>query len=284
MSSPGLLMRALRALARRARAAPVVRLVREEPGRVFDNRLLLEKNVLVTGAGRNIGRSIAIEMAQQGASIYFTDIDAEAVSCLQSELTASGARARGFVSDVSKPPDIEELCATLEADGVVVDVLVNNVGMNLGGSLQTLQMADLRAVFETNVFGPLQLTQHVVAGLIASKRPGSVLFVTSVHERSTSGRVAYSASKAALAMVVRELALELAPHRIRVNGIAPGAVAANAQDDLPPAPASLLFGSCIHPSYIGRAAVYLAADYFSQFTTGSTLTVDAGMLARPQNQ
>lgn len=283
MSAGRVVMRAVRALRRRI-TPPVVRLVREEHGRVLDNQLLLGRTVLVTGAGRNIGRSIALEMAQQGANIYFTDLLPEAVVHLQSELEVSGARARGFVSDVSKSADVDQLCAMLEADGIVVDVLANNVGVSRGKGLRTLRMADLRAVFEANVFGPLQLTQHVVNRLIAAGRPGSVLFVTSVHEWTTFGAVAYSASKAALGMVVRELALELAPHRIRVNGIAPGGVSANERDELPPFPGSALFGTSIHPSYIGRAAVYLASDYFSQFTTGSVVTVDAGLLARPQHR
>jgi NAD(P)-dependent dehydrogenase (short-subunit alcohol dehydrogenase family) len=284
VSAGRVVKRAVRALRRRIAPSPVVRLVREEHGRVLDNQLLLGRTVLVTGAGRNIGRSIALEMAQQGAEICFTDLLPEAVVHLQSELEASGARARGFVSDVSKSADVDQLCAMLEADGIVVDVLANNVGVSRGGGLRTLRMADLHAVFEANVFGPLQLTQHVVDRLIAAGRPGSVLFVTSVHEWTTFGAVAYSASKAALGMVVRELALELAPHRIRVNGIAPGSVSANERDELPPFPGSALFGTCIHPSYIGRAAVYLASDYFSQFTTGSVVTVDAGLLARPQHR
>jgi len=283
VSAGGVVMRAVRALRRRVMPPPVVRLVREEHGRVLDNQLLLGRNALVTGAGRNIGRSIALEMARQGATIYFTDLDAEAIAGLERELAAGGAHARGFVSDVSTPADVDALCAALRADGVVVDVLVNNVGMHRVGGLQTLNMAELRAIFATNVFGPLQLTQQVVNGLIAAGRPGAVLFLSSVHERATAGTLAYSASKAALAMIVRELALELAPHRIRVNAIAPGAVATNAGDELPAFAGSALLGSRIHPSYIGRAAVYLASDYFSQFTTGTTVTVDAGLLVRPQH-
>lgn len=284
MSAGRFVRRAVRALQRRVMPPPIVCLVRDEHGRVLDNQLLRGRNVLVTGAGRNIGRSIALEMAQQGANIYFTDLQPEAISHLQSELEASGARARGFVSDVANQADLEELCAALEADGILVDVLANNVGVSRHGGIQTLRTADLRAVFETNVFGPVQLTQYVVNRLIAAGRPGSVLFVTSVHEQTTFGGVAYSASKAALGMIVKELALELAPHRIRVNGIAPGSVYANERDELPPFAGSTLFGTCIHPSYIGRAAVYLASDYFSQFTTGSVLTVDAGMLSRPQDR
>jgi NAD(P)-dependent dehydrogenase (short-subunit alcohol dehydrogenase family) len=153
----------------------------------------------------------------------------------------------------------------------------------MGKGLRELPMDDLRRVFETNVFGPLRLTQRVVNALVAAGGGGSVLFLTSVLAEATCGRVAYSASKAALTMVVRELALELAPHRIRVNGIAPGGGWTNEADELPPFAGSALLGSCIHPSYVGRAAVYLAADHFSLFTTGSVLTVDAGMLTRRQD-
>lgn len=284
MSVRRVVRRALGAIRRRVLPAPIVRLVRDEHARVLDNQLLLGRNVLVTGVGPNIGRSIALEMARQGANIYFTDVRPEAVAHLQREIDAGATRARGFVSDVSNAGDVEALCRALDADGVVVDVLVNNVGVMRGGGLRTLAMAELRAVFESNVFGPLQLTQAVVDRLIAAGRPGSVLFITSVHERTTFGAVAYSASKAALAMIVKELALELAPHRIRVNGIAPGAVAANERDELLSFAGSALFGASIHPSFIGRAAVYLAADYFSQFTTGSILTVDAGLLARRQDR
>src|SRR5262245_18348636 len=199
-------MRALRALRRRIEPEPVVRIIREQPARVLDNQLLRDKNVLVTGAARNIGRSIALEMAGQGASIYFTDLQPDAVAQLHGELEASGARARGFVADVSSPADVESLCAALAVDRVVVDVLVNNVGVTRGKGLRTLAMADLRAVFEANVFGPLQLTRFIVNALIAAERPGSFLFVTSVHEWTTFGAVAYSASMAALGMIVKELA------------------------------------------------------------------------------
>jgi NAD(P)-dependent dehydrogenase (short-subunit alcohol dehydrogenase family) len=282
--SPGrVMMRAVRALRQRLAPPPLVHVLREQHGRVLDNQLLLGRNALITGAGRNIGRSIALEMAGQGANVYFTDLDAAAIADLERELRADGGRGRGYVSDVSNPDDVDALCAALTADGVLIDVLVNNAGIHRDAGLQQLDMAELRATFETNVFGPLHLTRQIVNAMIAAAHPGSVLFISSVHERTTAGGVAYSASKAALAMVVRELALELAPHRIRVNGIAPGGVGTNQHGELPPFPGSALHGSRIHPSYIGRAAVYLASDYFSEFTTGSTLTVDAGLLARPQH-
>lgn len=277
-----MLTAAIRALRRRIVRPPMTRFVYDRAGRVADQRLLEGRAVLVTGAGRNIGRSIALEMAGQGASVYFTDIDAPSIASLQDELAAAGARSRGFRSDIAMPGEVARLCEALVAEGVVIDVLVNNVGHHPEvGGLRALEMAAVRSTFEVNVFGPLDLTRRIVDGMIAAGRPGTVLFVTSVHDRATVGSVAYSASKAALTMIIKELAFELAPHRIRVNGIAPGSVAVADGDELPAFPASPLFGTSIHPTYIGRAAVYLASDYFSQFSTGTVLTIDAGMLARP---
>lgn len=283
MSSSNLLNRLRRAVQRRVAPAPVVRLVQQEQ-RLLDKQLLLGRSALVTGGGRNIGRSIAREMARQGANVYFTDVNATAIAELERELEAAGTRVRGFLSDIAKPADIESLCGALDAAGVLVDLLANNVGITRGEGLLTHSIDEMRALFETNVFGPLQLTQHVAKALVAAGRPGSILFVTSIHAQTTSGRLAYSASKAAVSMIVRELALELAPHRIRVNGIAPGAVSATAQDELALFAGAPLFGSHIHPSYIGRAAVYLCSDYFSQFTTGSVVTIDAGLLTRRQDR
>jgi len=283
MPGGDLVMRAVRALRGKAAPQPAVRVLRDEHAAVRDKQLLRGRNALITGAGRNIGRSIALEMAEQGANIYFTDLDGAAVASLEGELRAAGVRTHGYLSDASKTDDVGGLCAALAADAVLVDVLVNNAALHRVGGLETLDLTEARTIFETNVFGPLQLTQIVVNRLVAARRPGVVLFISSVHERATGGMLAYSASKAAVAMIVRELALELAPHRIRVNSIVPGAVSTNERDELSPFPGSPLHGTRIHPSYIGRAAVYLASDYFSQFTTGSTVTVDAGLLARPQH-
>jgi NAD(P)-dependent dehydrogenase (short-subunit alcohol dehydrogenase family) len=269
-------------MARRLVPAPRIRLLRDPPGPADAAAALAARTALITGAGRNIGRGIALEMARHGAEVLFTDIDAASVASLQAELEASGARARGWVSDIGQAEDVDLLSENLRREGALVDVLVNNAGIDAGGGVLTLQREDVRRVFETNVFGPLQLTRNVTRELVAAGRPGSVLFLTSVHAQSTSTRPAYSASKAALTALVRELAHELAPHGIRVNGIAPGGVTATEADELPPFAGARLLGSYIHPLYIARAAVYLSAEHYSRFTTGTVLTVDAGLLTRPQ--
>lgn len=100
-----------------------------EPSLVLDNKLLEEKNVLVTGAGKNIGKSIALEMAKQGANIYFTDIDQGRCAELEQELADYPVKSRGFLSDISKNEAIDILFNSLPQDGVKIDILINNVGI-----------------------------------------------------------------------------------------------------------------------------------------------------------
>ena len=230
--------------------------------------LLAGKTALVTGAGRNIGRSIALEIASQGATVLFTDVDAGRCRAVEAELRAVHAGAQGFVSDVSRAEDNEVLMAAVRGRGASLDILVNNVGVDAG---------DFEMTYRTNVFGPMRLTTACADMMIAGGIAGSIIFITSIHQETVRRVPAYSSSKAALAMVIKELALELAPRRIRVNGIAPGFVREDEQGNVVPHADTPLRQSSVAPRYIGRAAVYLAADYFSRFTTGTVLKIDAGL-------
>jgi NAD(P)-dependent dehydrogenase (short-subunit alcohol dehydrogenase family) len=232
-------------------------------------RALLDgKTALVTGGGRNIGRSIALAMAEQGATVLFTDVNAGRCRSVEAELRAVRAGARGFVSDVSRAADNDALVAALRARATAPDILVNNVG---------LDSEDFETTYRTNVFGPMQLTKACAGMMIAGGIEGSIVFVTSIHQETVRRIAAYSSSKAAVAMIVKEMALDLAPHRIRVNGIAPGFVKGDAAGNGEPHPDTPLGQTSIPPRYIGQAAVFLAADHFSRFTTGSIFTIDAGL-------
>jgi len=242
--------------------------------------LLDGKNALVTGAGRNIGRAIACEMAAQGASVYFTDLDERMVKKLGADLTGAGLAARGFVSDIRNQKAIDLLCDELDREGVSIDILVNNVGTEGAGfrmDVDPLDRENLRDLFDTNLFGPVELTRHVVNDMSRSRRGGSLIFITSIHQWVIRGIPGYSASKGAIGMLVKELAMKLAPNGIRVNGIAPGYVALGSKGKPVKHPFSPLHGTTIDPQYIGRAAVYLGSDYFSRHTTGSILKVDGGL-------
>jgi NAD(P)-dependent dehydrogenase (short-subunit alcohol dehydrogenase family) len=248
------------------------------PSGVMHKGLLSGKNVLITGAGRNIGRSIAHEMAGQGANIFFTDIDAQRLKKLETELTGYKISWKGFVSDVSETKDIDALCAVLKNEEIEIDILVNNAGIQHKDAteIKKLQLEEWYKTFRTNVFGPVYLTKLISQAMICRNTAGSVIFITSIHDSIIRLIPSYSASKASLAMIVKELAFELAPHGIRINGIAPGWVAEDEQGNTYVNESVPLCRSSINPHYIGRTAVYLASDYFSQFTTGSIIKIDAG--------
>jgi NAD(P)-dependent dehydrogenase (short-subunit alcohol dehydrogenase family) len=245
---------------------------------VMNNKLLSGKNALITGAGRNIGRSIALEMAKQGANIFFTDIDKERCIKLEQELNKYKVRTRGFLSDISKTEDSDSLYDSLLKDKINIDILVNNAGIQFETTtIKNLDLGEWHKSFNTNVFGPIYLTKLISQMMISNNVQGSVIFITSIHQIIPFKVASYSSAKAALGMIIKELALDLAEHKIRVNGIAPGFVTEDEQGN------SLSFGyaplhkTSINPHYIGRAAVYLASDYFSKFTTGTVIIVDAGL-------
>jgi NAD(P)-dependent dehydrogenase (short-subunit alcohol dehydrogenase family) len=248
---------------------PPARRYPAEPTRIVIEKLLAGRNVLVTGAGPNIGRAVALEAAAHGANVFCTDIDAEHCGRLAAELAAFPVRSSVTRSDITRDQDVDALCAALADAGVTIDVMINNVGV--GGD-------DWRKVFETNVIGPMGLTRKISARMIERGEPASVIFITSIHQDTVFRRSpAYSASKSALAMVIKELALTLAPHRIRVNGVAPGLIAEDDRGLPMPHGFTPLEGSSISPRYVGRAAVYLASDYFSRHTTGAIITIDGGL-------
>ena len=248
------------------------------PNSIYDNALLSGKNVLITGSGRNIGKSIATQMACQGANILFTEIEEERARDLEQALKSNGKSAMYFLSDISKTQDSDLLLQRLNESGIHIDVLVNNVGLQYDArEIQTFDPEEWKETYQTNIFGPLYLTRLISQRMIERQSGGSILFLTSVHQWMVIGSAVYSSSKAALGMIIRELALELAPHRIRVNGIAPGWVAEDESGKPLPYKNQSLWNTSINPDYIGRAAVYLTSDYFSKFTTGTIIKIDAGL-------
>jgi NAD(P)-dependent dehydrogenase (short-subunit alcohol dehydrogenase family) len=248
------------------------------PPVIHESQFLKSRNILITGAGPNIGRSIALEVAGQGANVFFTEIDAERRASLEAELAAYPVQSRGFLSDVTNKDDTSSLLAGLEDEDITIDLLVHNAKLQLpGGATETQDPDDWQRVFQTNVFGPVEMSRQVAARMIHNQIPGSIIFITSVHQWLVGRWPSYSASKAALNMVIKEMAADLAPHGIRVNGIAPGAVKTDPAGKPKPFPHALLHETTILPEYIGRAAVYLGSDYFSRYTTGTVLTVDNGL-------
>lgn len=239
---------------------------RPAPVALFAGQLLAGQKAFVTGAGGRLGSALITGLQQQQATVWFSDLDCNRVQ----EIVRACPGAVGLAIDIG---DTQAIIAEMDAQGFIPDLLINNVGISLEKAFLQESAADWEHVFQTNLFAPLRLTQAVAQRMIANNVAGSILFISSVHQSIPSRWPSYSASKAALAMTIKELAVEFAPHQIRVNGIVPGWV------DRTPFPhgQALLGGQTIDPSYIAHAVVFLGSHALSRFTTGALLTVDAGM-------
>lgn len=231
---------------------------------------------LVTGAARGIGRAITGALLGAGAEVVGVDRDWKGLS-------ADVERAGGatVTADLAKVGGAE-LADRLLADHGPFDRIVNNVGVTVPERFGFLGEAGFDRVLDTNLRTPLFLTQRLTAALIERRSPGAVLFISSVHSRVNRGHPAYAATKAAIAALTRELAAELAPHRIRVNSISPGWIAdgevASAQSDYTRAfEERIPLGRRGVPADVAPMALALLDDRLSGYVTGADVTVDGGL-------
>jgi NAD(P)-dependent dehydrogenase (short-subunit alcohol dehydrogenase family) len=240
-----------------------------EPRIAPGDQLLSGKNALVTGVGMNIGKSIAMELAANGATVYCTCLEEDVRLRLEREVgQIFPGKTYWFKSDLTNPSDNDALFAYLQDGKIKIDVYVSN----------SVSFAEeLDQSFKVNFFGPVEIARRVARGMIDDRIAGSILFLTSIHQERIRRILSYSSSKAALKMAIEELAIEFAPYNIRVNGIAPGYVGEDEHGNPLPHLNTPLAGTSITPLYIGRAAVYLSSDYFSRYTTGTVLRIDGGL-------
>ncbi|QBC32429.1 glucose-1-dehydrogenase [Pandoraea sp. XY-2] len=248
--------------------------------------------VLVTGSAQGIGRAIAIRLAQEGARIVVEDRQHNAMA----EQTLDAVRAAGsdgcvIAGDVGVAADDRAVIAqAVEALGRV-DVLVNNAGVERRAPFLDVTEADYDLVMNVNLKGAFFLTQAFVRHLRDTKRGGRIVNVSSVHEELPFPHfTSYCASKGGLKMMMRNLAIELAPLGIAVNNVAPGAVgtainhqllANKAERDA--LIANIPLGRLADPSEVANAVLFLASPDAS-YVTGTTLFVDGGLLWRYAEQ
>ena len=245
--------------------------------------LLDNKVVLITGASRGIGKSIAEICVQQGATVAFTYLSSEQKARdLEAELTANGGIAKGFRSDASKFEDAQALVdAVVEAFGTV-DVLVNNAGITRDTLLMRMTEEQWDEVINTNLKSAFNLTKAVQKPMLKA-RSGSIINMSSVvGVKGNAGQSNYAASKAGLIGFTKSVAAELGSRNIRCNAIAPGFIETEMTAKLDEevvkgwrAGIPLKRGGT--PEDIANVCVFLASD-MSAYITGQTLNVDGGML------
>jgi glucose 1-dehydrogenase len=244
-------------------------------------RNLQSQRALVTGAARGIGQAIAIELASRGADIAICDTGSagETVAAIESR----NVRALSVQADVSDRAAMEDLFARIQARFGGVDILVNNAARSIRKPLVELAVEDVEKTWSAALWGVFHATQLAARMMIAGGQPGNIVTISSVlaHIPYVSSSP-YNGAKAAVNQMTQTWALELAPHRIRVNAIEPGWIDTPgernfaSEEELREEGAKLPLGRLGRPEEIAKAVAFLVSEDAS-YITGSVLRVDGGI-------
>ena len=240
---------------------------------------------VVTGGDTGIGKAIALAFAREGARVAIDYVgDAAPARALVARIEADGGKAIAVEADVSVPADAEALIAAAVRAFGGIDVLVNNAGIEKELPFLETPFETYAKIVAVNLGGTWLCSRAAAREMVRSERGGRILNISSVHEDlAMPGNAAYCASKGGVRMLMRTLAVELAPHGITVNNIAPGAVdtpmdAALKRDakELAALRAEIPLGRMGKPEEIANLAVFLVSDE-AAYITGSTSFIDGGM-------
>jgi 3-oxoacyl-[acyl-carrier protein] reductase len=244
---------------------------------------------VVTGGSRGLGQATARLLAQRGAAVCVNySAHADAAEALVAEVATAGGRAIAVAADVAEPAAVEAMIARAEAELGPVSILVNNAGVSWQGTLDTYDREQVARMREVNVDGVIHATRAVMASM-RGRRYGRIVNLSSVAAIGTAlpGNAFYAAVKAEVAILTRRFALELGPHGITVNAVAPGFVrtdmtqrgrgAADWAGTEQRLAARAMMGRIGEPQDIANAVVFLASPE-SGWITAQMLTVDGGRM------
>ena len=244
--------------------------------------LLADKIAVVTGAGRGIGRAVALAYAKMGADVVCVSRTEENSAKVAAEVEALGRRAWAVAVDVSDTAAVDAAAkGVLESTGRV-DILVNNAGVTRDNLLMRMSEEEWDTVIDTNLKGAFNFTKALTRPFI-KQRSGRIINIASVIGLiGNAGQSNYAASKAALIGFTKSIAKELAPRGITANAIAPGFIETDMTAALDDKVRESIIGNVPlgrfgSPDDIAHAAVFLAMEP-SSYITGQVLTVDGGMV------
>jgi len=258
--------------------------------------LLQGQNALVTGAGSGIGKATAIALGAAGAAVAvnYRAKEDEARQIVE-RIEVDGGRAIAVQGDVSKEADVRRMFAAVIERFGTLDVLVNNAGLQRDVALEEMTLEQWQTVIDVNLTGQLLCAREAVRAFrrqgvrpAVSCAAGKIVCISSVHDLIPwAGRVNYAASKGGVMLMMKSIAQEVAPQRIRVNSVSPGAIRTpinQASWESEEAYRKLMglipYERIGEPEDVARAVVWLASDA-ADYVTGATLYVDGGMTLYP---
>ena len=241
---------------------------------------------IVTGAGSGNGRGIALRFAEEGARIVAADLELRGAQDTVSLVEDAGGQAVAVHADVSRREHGESMVQAATDRFGGIDILVNNAGVETLIPLLELEESEWDRVVDTNLKGAFLCAQIAARTMVSGQRSGAIVNIASINAKiALAGQAHYTSSKGGLIMLTKAMALDLAPHGIRVNAIGPGVIETRMTESSlsnPERRAMLLskvpLGRVGQPQDVANAALFLASDEAS-YITGTTLYVDGGWLA-----
>jgi len=259
-------------------------------------KILKGQKALVTGGNSGIGKAVAIELGKAGAEVVVNYVRGEDQAReVVAEIEKSGSRAFAHQADVSQEDQVSAMFEKMKAELGTVDILINNAGLQQDAPIDEMTLDQWNLVINVNLTGQFLCAREAVRefkrrGVVpeVSCAAGKIICMSSVHEIIPwAGHVNYAASKGGVMLMMKSIAQEVAPYRIRVNSIAPGAIRTPINTDAwqtPEAYEALMtlvpYRRIGEPEDIGRAAVWLASDH-ADYVNGISLFVDGGMTLYP---
>ena len=241
------------------------------------------KKGLVTGSAVGIGKAIALEFAKEGAEVAIVDIQDEKGNAVRNEIEQMGGRSIYFHCDVTDSNAVKSTFKAICAEFDGLDILVNNAAIIHCAKVTDLELEDWHRVINVNLHGYFYFCRLMARHLIETKKTGKILNISSIHGRISEPNAApYTAAKGGVESFTRTLASELAPYKINVNSIAPGATYTELTIPMYTEKIKkalhqwIPWNEIAQPEYIARPAVFLVSDD-AYYITGETLTVDGGV-------
>lgn len=260
------------------------------------NSKLKGQSALVTGANSGIGMAVAIALGNDGANVVINYVTRpEDADMVVKQIENNGGNAMAIKADVSKEDEVQSMFQQMIAKYGTIDILVNNAGLQKDSPLESMSLAAWQLVINVNLTGQFLCAREAVReflrrGMVPERSSalGKIICMSSVHQVIPwAGHVNYASSKGGIEMMMKSMAQELAPKKIRVNSIGPGAiqtpinkVAWSTLEALNKLLTLIPYGRIGQPEDIGKVAVWLASDE-SDYLNGTTIFADGGMLLYP---